>query len=114
MSAQVAMAGLFPPHVKQNWNPCINWQPIPVHTVPGDQDYIIGTPVCDRFVYEMSKIENSTEINTLLNEKRSLIRYLEYNSGQAMDTLEKLSYLYDDLFIEQIKGYRYAYQSITT
>lgn len=109
MSAQVAMAGLFPPQEAQKLNPAINWQPIPVHTVPGDQDYTIGTdPICNRFDYEMSKYQNSTEIKTLLNEKKSLISFLEYNSGEAMNTVEKLSFLYDDLFVEQIKGYRYV------
>uniref|UniRef100_A0A8C6Y2T1 acid phosphatase n=1 Tax=Naja naja TaxID=35670 RepID=A0A8C6Y2T1_NAJNA len=34
MSAEVVLAGLFPPSAEEEWNPDIHWQPIPVHTVP--------------------------------------------------------------------------------
>uniref|UniRef100_A0A6I8NAK4 Lysosomal acid phosphatase n=1 Tax=Ornithorhynchus anatinus TaxID=9258 RepID=A0A6I8NAK4_ORNAN len=38
MSAEVNLAGLFPPGGSQLFNPNITWQPIPVHTVPEAQD----------------------------------------------------------------------------
>uniref|UniRef100_A0A670YVA4 acid phosphatase n=1 Tax=Pseudonaja textilis TaxID=8673 RepID=A0A670YVA4_PSETE len=34
MSAEVVLAGLFPPSAEEEWNPDIHWQPIPVHTMP--------------------------------------------------------------------------------
>lgn len=33
MSAQLALAGLFPPTEDETWNEKINWQPIPVKKI---------------------------------------------------------------------------------
>ena len=40
MSAYSALAGLYPPEGAQNWNPSLPWFPIPVHTVPEDEDRV--------------------------------------------------------------------------
>lgn len=40
MSALSNLAGLFPPTGKQIWNQNINWQPIPIHTVPEKMDSV--------------------------------------------------------------------------
>lgn len=103
------MAGLFPPRGNQRWNKNINWQPIPVHTVPEDQDYIIGSsPSCNRLDDEMNRFYNSTEYISLLEKYQSLIRYLEENSGMKLQTLNDLNHLYEELFVEQLKGYKYV------
>ncbi|XP_046583084.1 prostatic acid phosphatase-like [Haliotis rubra] len=39
MSAYCMLAGLFPPTGDQIWNPAIPWQPIPVHTLPKEDDF---------------------------------------------------------------------------
>jgi len=40
MSAYCNLAGLFPAHGSEVWNENLLWQPIPVHTVPVESDYV--------------------------------------------------------------------------
>ena len=40
MSAYSNLAGLFPPNGSEVWNDNLQWQPIPVHTVPQDRDHV--------------------------------------------------------------------------
>lgn len=41
MSAELVLAAMFPPSDREMWNEFnFTWQPIPVHTVPVDQDYV--------------------------------------------------------------------------
>lgn len=39
MSAECHLAGLFPPTPNQTWNPDLQWQPIPIHTVPKETGF---------------------------------------------------------------------------
>lgn len=41
MSAASNLAGLYPPEGDQKWNRNIDWQPIPIHTVPEKMDEVL-------------------------------------------------------------------------
>jgi hypothetical protein len=41
MSAASNLAGLYPPEGDQKWNENLDWQPIPIHTVPEIMDEVI-------------------------------------------------------------------------
>ena len=43
MSALSNLAGLFPPQGDQVWEADLPWQPIPVHTLPQDEDYLLSS-----------------------------------------------------------------------
>lgn len=109
MGAQVTLAGLFPPDGPQKWNSYLDWQPIPVHTEPRNQDTLLSPEKrCDRFDYEMIKYSNTTEYKSLFEENQSLITDLEGNTQLELRTVTSLNHLFDKLFIVQLKGYRYV------
>lgn len=41
MTASAFLAGAFPPVGKQIWNENLKWIPIPIHSIPSDQDQVI-------------------------------------------------------------------------
>lgn len=109
MGAQITLAGLFSPHSNQNWSDSFDWEPVPIYRVPKDQDFLlVAEKPCDRFDYEMIKYINSIEYQSLFERNRSLISYLEENTGIKLETLTTINHLYDKLFIEQLRGYRYV------
>ncbi|KRZ75209.1 Lysosomal acid phosphatase [Trichinella papuae] len=42
MSALANLAGLFQPSAEEQWNENLPWQPIPVHSVPKNMDYVLN------------------------------------------------------------------------
>lgn len=110
MGAQVTMAGLFPPRGRQIWNKNLNWRPIPVHSKPSNIDTILDSEKqCDRYDYEMIEYINSTEYKSLFEKHKSLINYLEENTGTKLNSILSLNHLYDKLFIIRSHGFPYVF-----
>lgn len=40
MTASAFLAGAFPPSGKQIWNKDLPWMPIPIYSIPPDQDNV--------------------------------------------------------------------------
>lgn len=100
MSAEADLAGLYPPRGRQVWD-TLKWMPIPVHTIPQTQDHILaGKKFCPRYLYEMAKVLQSQEIQRIYKENAEMFNYLTENSGEKIDDLQTLEYLYNTLYIE--------------
>ncbi|XP_076816585.1 prostatic acid phosphatase-like [Clavelina lepadiformis] len=62
MSAECNMAALYPPSGRQKWNGTnTTWQPIPVHTIPVETDYLLRFPLhdCPKYSELSSQIVHS-------------------------------------------------------
>nr|CAD7201931.1 unnamed protein product [Timema douglasi] len=79
MSAELVLAGLYPPRGHQVWNPELNWQPIPVHSMPILQDKV--------------NLDNA-----------ELYSYLTEKTGKDIDSILEVEYLYNTLEIEERNG----------
>lgn len=100
MSAEANLAGLYPPQGKQIWGN-IKWMPIPVHTVPEKEDYLLaGKKYCPRYSMELLKVKNSPEIRKINEENADLYKYLVAKSGKKIFDLETLEQLYNTFYIE--------------
>lgn len=103
MSALSNLAGMFPPYPDQEWDPSLNWQPIPVHTIPESLDYVLAAKCpCPLYDWALKKYENSPEMKNLNKKYKPLYDYLTEMSGETVNTFQKVEYLYNTLTIETL------------
>lgn len=106
MSAESHLAGLYPPNSNQIWD-SIKWMPIPVHTIPEDEDRVLASKkYCPRYNYELEKVLNSPEMKRMNKENGKLYIYLTEKTGNKISSLMTIEHLYDILFIE-VRLYSY-------
>lgn len=87
-------------------NKDIKWQPVPIHTIPEQFDFVLAAKKpCARYNQATKKYLNSPEFQTLLKKYKPLFQYLEKQSGAKIETLDQAQYLYNTLYIEQLKNY---------
>lgn len=99
------MASMFPPPDDKKLSEDLNWMPIPVHSMPIDDDYLLAAQKqCDRYDFEMQKITNGTMYKELFKRYKPLLAYLKEHSGFKMTTITEVCLLYDALYTQQIKG----------
>lgn len=103
MSAMSNLAGLYPPKGDQVWNPSLPWQPIPVHTMPLDQDNIIANhAICPKYKKLFEALSDDPEIADIIAKNDWIFKYLSKHTGQKVENLLDIDYLYDTLFIENL------------
>lgn len=107
MSAYSVLAGFFPPVKNQSmWNPKISWQPIPVHTVPLEEDHLLitGSP-CP--VYEQAKRKSPDNIpvqTKTMEEFHDFYSYVSNHSGEP-NTWSGIGSVLDPIFCQHASSY---------
>jgi len=105
MSAQSNLAGMYPPHGYWNWNPDLAWQPIPVHTLPQQEDYLLSSHAnCPRFDQLLGEVKAGKFMRDLYSDNKELFEYISNNAGTNITDIVQLDYIYDSLLIEDIYG----------
>lgn len=105
-SAECNLAGLYTPSGNQVWNRNLAWQPTSVHTIPSDEDWLIGSsvPKCPVFKNATSQLETVHEIKELLKSAKPIMKIIKEHSGlpitYTIDGLNKVNKFRQTLFIE--------------
>eukprot|EP00794_Sanderia_malayensis_P012890 gene12890-14216_t len=102
MSAESQLAALYPPKGWQVWNKNISWQPVPVHTVPGNKDQVLRPwdANCPRLKTLIEMKRKSPEYVKISQEKKALLDYVSKNSGLTV-TVANLWKVSDALYVEK-------------
>ncbi|XP_072164988.1 lysosomal acid phosphatase-like isoform X2 [Diadema setosum] len=104
MSAASNLAGLFPPSESEKFNPNIAWQPLPIHTEPKEEDYLLRTSGTKCPYYdELYQKELEGEYANQLNEQnKDFFKFLKNRTGILTDiTIDNVFTIEDPLFCEQ-------------
>ncbi|CAG5017003.1 unnamed protein product [Parnassius apollo] len=103
MTAQVAMAAVYPPEVPQQWDEGLGkvWQPVPYTAVPLREDYLRYYSNCEKFkeLMEKAKKESIYEEFAVFND---LIPTLKTQTGRNFTENPLLFQTINDLFRSQI------------
>jgi len=108
MSALSNLAGLYPPAGYWEWNRDLAWQPIPVHTIPQEEDMLLSShATCPRFTQLHKEVlEESMFMKNIYNENRELFEYISNNVGENITDIVHLDYIFDTLphEMKRLKG----------
>ncbi|XP_077159155.1 prostatic acid phosphatase-like [Paroedura picta] len=112
MSAQVNLAGLFPPSASEAWNPQILWQPIPIHVAPTLFNPALRFPIfnCPHYRKLLRETMASKELQDKFKPYKRMLRTIAAYSGYDMKSLRnldtfKLWHVQDTLYCESIHNF---------
>ncbi|KAM4601794.1 lysosomal acid phosphatase isoform 2-T2 [Polymixia lowei] len=102
MSAEANLAGLYPPSGRQSFKPDLEWQPIPVHTVPQDQERLLSFPVdkCPRYKQLMNETEHTAGFLNFTSIYHDFVEMVRNKTGLKNANVESVWSIYDTLFCE--------------
>ncbi|XP_041053519.1 prostatic acid phosphatase-like isoform X1 [Carcharodon carcharias] len=109
MSALSDLAGLYPPHGHQIFKPDLNWQPIPVHTVPAEDEKLLMYPLknCPRYEELLNATMNCPQYKAIMRENHDFLKMLSINVGVPFQQVSLLTvwWIYDILYCERAHNF---------
>lgn len=106
MSAASNLAGLYPPNGSQVFHPGLDWQPIPVHTVPQDEERLLSFPIanCPRYQLLMNETEQTEIFLNITNTYTDFVEMVKNKTGLKSASIGSMWSIYDTLFCESMHG----------
>lgn len=103
MTAQTNLAALYKPTWDEVWDENLDWQPVPVHTIPAEFDYTLYCQrKCKRYDHAYRKYEKrSNEVQKILSDNKDLLAYWSDKCGLKLRKIKHVHKLYKTLSIEQ-------------
>ncbi|KAI4459619.1 acid phosphatase-related [Holotrichia oblita] len=96
MSAQLVLAGMWPPNEVQRWNPKLNWQPIPVHYKQKGREDVISPSICTYRTLKLLQQPKIPEIQTkFIKPYKKIYNYIKHHSGfQVSDPATAIEFFF--------------------
>ncbi|XP_060837396.1 prostatic acid phosphatase-like [Rhopalosiphum padi] len=105
MSAQLVASAIYKPVGVQKWNKYLDWQPVPIHSEPLNDDRLLLVRIdCPKYHEERHKIMNSAEVLEELNTYSDLYSYLSNHTGLAIKDPDDVQSIYSTLKAESDYG----------
>ncbi|XP_044743086.1 venom acid phosphatase Acph-1-like [Chrysoperla carnea] len=102
MSAQLVLAGLFPPVKAQQWDHRLLWQPIPTAYITEKEDTWFDRPITYCPVYREEYLKFSQAISEdILTENQDLMDYIYENSGKRITSIHSLFNMQQTQYVEE-------------
>uniref|UniRef100_T1IIN8 acid phosphatase n=1 Tax=Strigamia maritima TaxID=126957 RepID=T1IIN8_STRMM len=103
MSAYANLAGFMPPTGRHVWNTNLTWQPIPVHTLPQKEDYLLSlNSDCPQYKKLFAEQMTSPEAEKVNSQSKDFFKFLEKHTGLSINNFNQASSIFDILLIQQI------------
>lgn len=103
MSAQLISAGLFPPKGYQKWHKGLDWQPIPVHYEPYNDDKLLLVRIpCPRYYEALEEVMKLPEVDSYLRTLHDIYKFLSEETGLNISTPDDVQSLYSTMFAETV------------
>ncbi|KAG9509700.1 Testicular acid phosphatase-like protein [Fragariocoptes setiger] len=94
-SASLVLTGMYPPNGAYVWNTCLNWQPVPIRTVPRELDFVLKPSDSQKAIRE--ELEKLNEPRVILDKMRSVLELAKRDLGLDYTNFEQVQWLYNDL-----------------
>ncbi|GJQ66093.1 hypothetical protein Trydic_g5771 [Trypoxylus dichotomus] len=104
MSAQLLLAGLYPPVGDQIWNKDLLWQPIPIHSVArSNDDKIALKRICPKYSEALQEARRNY-LKQIDEDNKELYNYLSQHTGDTIQSILAVEFLYNTLEIEYLNN----------
>ncbi|XP_074033682.1 venom acid phosphatase Acph-1 isoform X2 [Leptinotarsa decemlineata] len=102
MSAQLLLAGLFPPAPSQMWDEDLPWLPVPVEYEKYDEDYLLIRPnkYCTKYGREYKDVLQSNDSISFLKQHHDSLEYISKHAGKEYKTVEDVFGIFHTLNAE--------------
>ncbi|XP_019854771.1 PREDICTED: prostatic acid phosphatase-like [Amphimedon queenslandica] len=110
MSAQCVLAAMYPPTEEEEFQPGLDWQPIPVHSTIGP-DYLLrgfASKLCPRYELLKNQTEKSSGYLATWNDNKELFVELSNYTGEPVN-LTNIWHIQDTLFQQWYANYTTPY-----
>uniref|UniRef100_T1IKD9 acid phosphatase n=1 Tax=Strigamia maritima TaxID=126957 RepID=T1IKD9_STRMM len=96
----------YPPEGRHVWNKNLPWQPIPVHTIPVEEDYLLSLDsICPKYDKLFEEQINSPEAKKINAQYKELFEFLTNKTGVMVKQFDDASEFYDIFLIDQIHNH---------